>query len=340
MADPSKPHDPRSKRAVLQQGAGALATLFVVGALVMKPRIQSGLEEESRRVLADAGIPATVDFVFQDGRILCAEQLDDPEAARALVLEVRGVRSVTIDTICIDGPPDGNGPGDTVFYPDAGSAIAVDLAAGTATGGGGSDTLTGVENITGTPYADTITGNASANRLVGGDGPDTLAGAGGNDLLIGGNGRDRLLGGADDDTLIGGQGADVLDGGLDGGLGNDHFVFDDGHTGVGVANRDVLINFATGDTIDFSAIDANSTVGGGGSDGQSFTFIGNAAFSDGSPGAVLAAGQVRYQFVDLDGNGVAESTLIQANTDNNLGVDFEVLLENHTTPLTVNDFLL
>lgn len=113
MAAPSKPHDPRSKRAVLQQGAGALATLFVVGALVMKPRIQSGLEEESRRVLAEAGIPATVDFVFQDGRLLCVDQLDDPEAARALVLQVRGVRSVSVDSICIDGPPDPNGPRDT-----------------------------------------------------------------------------------------------------------------------------------------------------------------------------------------------------------------------------------
>ncbi len=113
MAESSKPHDPRSKRAVLQQGAGALATLFVVGALVMKPRIQSGLEEESRRVLAEAGIPATVDFVFQDGRILCVDQLDDPEAARTLVLEVRGVRSVAVDSICIDGPPEPNGPRDT-----------------------------------------------------------------------------------------------------------------------------------------------------------------------------------------------------------------------------------
>ena len=60
----------------------ALVTLFLVGALVMKPRIQSGLEDEARRALDAAGIPATVDFVFQDGRILCVDQLDDPEAAR------------------------------------------------------------------------------------------------------------------------------------------------------------------------------------------------------------------------------------------------------------------
>jgi OOP family OmpA-OmpF porin len=105
MATPSTPRDHRSRRAVLQQGAGALATLFLVGALVMKPRIQSGLEDEARRALDAAGIPATVDFVFQDGRILCVDELDDPQAARRIVLDVRGVRSATLDPICVDGPP-------------------------------------------------------------------------------------------------------------------------------------------------------------------------------------------------------------------------------------------
>lgn len=171
MADPSKPHDPRSKRAVLQQGAGALATLFVVGALVMKPRIQSGLEEESRRVLADAGIPATVDFVFQDGRILCAEQLDDPEAARALVLEVRGVRSVTIDTICIDGPPDGNGPGDTrPTVPDTSTTAAPSTSAAPTTTAGPSTsstttTTTGASSTT-SPAAAATSISLSGGRLT------------------------------------------------------------------------------------------------------------------------------------------------------------------------------
>ena len=167
MADPSKPHDPRSKRAVLQQGAGALATLFVVGALVMKPRIQSGLEEESRRVLADAGIPATVDFVFQDGRILCAEQLDDPEAARALVLQVRGVRSVSIDAICIDGPPDGNGPGDTrPTVPDTSTTTAPSTtAAPTTTAAPNTTTTTGASSTT-SPAEDVASISLSGGRLT------------------------------------------------------------------------------------------------------------------------------------------------------------------------------
>ena len=95
MANPSKPSTPRdhrSRRAVLQQGAGALATLFLVGALVMKPRIQSDLESQGRAALDAAGIPATVDFVFQDGRILCVDKLRDPEAARRLIMDIRGVR--------------------------------------------------------------------------------------------------------------------------------------------------------------------------------------------------------------------------------------------------------
>ncbi len=122
MATPSKPHDHRSRRAVLQQGAGALATLFLVGALVMKPRIQSGLEDEARRALDAAGIAATVDFVFQDGRILCVDQLDDPEAARRVVLDVRGVRSVTVDPICVDGPPVDTEPPVSTVVPDTTAA--------------------------------------------------------------------------------------------------------------------------------------------------------------------------------------------------------------------------
>ena len=63
------------------------------------------MEDEARRALDAAGIPATVDFVFQDGRILCVDQLDDPQAARQLVLDVRGVRTAALDPICVDGPP-------------------------------------------------------------------------------------------------------------------------------------------------------------------------------------------------------------------------------------------
>jgi len=84
---------------------------------------------------------------------------------------------------------DGN---DAADYSTAPSAVAVNLAVTTAqnTGGAGTDTITGCENITGSPFNDTLIGNAAANVLSGGAGDDTLNGRGGNDRIDGGDGTD------------------------------------------------------------------------------------------------------------------------------------------------------
>ncbi len=110
----------------------------------------------------------------------------------------------------IDG---GSGSRDTAVYARATGGVVADLATGTVTGAAGNDTLLGIENLGGSPFADLLTGSASVNSLVGGAGADTLIGAGGDDVLDGGYGRDWLQGGADDDTLMGGAGDDTLDGG-------------------------------------------------------------------------------------------------------------------------------
>ncbi|HEX5624146.1 MAG TPA: VCBS domain-containing protein, partial [Sulfuricurvum sp.] len=102
---------------------------------------------------------------------------------------------------------------DTASYINASSGVMVNLAAGTATGGDGSDTLADIENVIGSNYNDNITGNGDANVLSGGLGNDTLNGGAGNDTLSGGAGNDMLFGGMGDDTLIGGDGDDILIGG-------------------------------------------------------------------------------------------------------------------------------
>jgi Ca2+-binding RTX toxin-like protein len=73
---------------------------------------------------------------------------------------------------------------DTAAYDYAGSAVSVSLAVGTAqaTGGSGSDTLTAIENLTGSSYNDTLSGNAGANILDGGAGIDTMTGGDGSDI--------------------------------------------------------------------------------------------------------------------------------------------------------------
>ncbi|MFQ5495607.1 MAG: calcium-binding protein, partial [Phycisphaerae bacterium] len=77
-------------------------------------------------------------------------------------------------------------------------------------GFGGTDTLAGIENVSGTEFDDAITGDGGNNVLLGDDGDDTLAGGGGNDTLDGENGNDTLTGGAGDDSLTGGSGADAF----------------------------------------------------------------------------------------------------------------------------------
>ncbi|HYC73610.1 M10 family metallopeptidase C-terminal domain-containing protein [Brevundimonas sp.] len=75
---------------------------------------------------------------------------------------------------------------DFADYIGAGAGITVNLAAGTASGGAGADTLSGIEEVRGTVYADTLTGDANANVLHGGGGIDTLNGGGGVDQLFAG----------------------------------------------------------------------------------------------------------------------------------------------------------
>jgi Ca2+-binding RTX toxin-like protein len=66
------------------------------------------------------------------------------------------------------------------------------------------DTLTSIENVTGSTHSDLITGDTAANLLQG---------LSGHDVLTGGGGADTIEGGELDDILTGGEGADVLDGG-------------------------------------------------------------------------------------------------------------------------------
>jgi Ca2+-binding RTX toxin-like protein len=152
-----------------------------------------------------------------------------------------------------------------------------------------------VEVLTFTGSGDFVgAGNGLQNTLTGGDGDDTLSGLAGNDKLVGGAGADRLIGGAGGDNLTGGTGADT-------------FVFQLASDSAG-SLVDTIVDFssAQGDSIDLTAIDANSLLAGD----QAFTLIGATAFSH-------QAGQLRYVvsdanvFVlgDMDGDGIADFTV-------------------------------
>ena len=111
---------------------------------------------------------------------------------------------------------DGRAGSDATDYGASDTGVTVNLGTGAASGGHAQgDTLANMENIGGSPHADTITGNGSANSLSGAGGNDTLHGAGGADTLRGGAGADALHGDDGADALHGDDGDDTLWGDLD-----------------------------------------------------------------------------------------------------------------------------
>lgn len=108
---------------------------------------------------------------------------------------------------------------DTVAYSLAAASMVVDLGTGTAStlegGSSVTDTLSSIENVTGSAFDDVLTGSSGSNVLDGGLGDDVLAGAGGFDTASyasAGAGVTVDLGGQGDATpdTFGGAGSDTL----------------------------------------------------------------------------------------------------------------------------------
>jgi Ca2+-binding RTX toxin-like protein len=172
----------------------------------------------------------------------------------------------------------GGGQGvDTATYYTAGAAVSVSLAVTVAqdTAGAGIDTLTGVDNLTGSIHGDVLTGNAGANVLNGFDGDDRLQG---------GDGADRLIGG----------------------LGADTFVFTAVSDSDGAA-LDRITDLQASDVIDLSGIDANGAAAGDGV----FSRIGNSAVFD-MPGQMRLSqhGATTWLELNTDGDVAAEATIL------------------------------
>lgn len=97
---------------------------------------------------------------------------------------------------------DGNEGIDTYVF-TAGESLAVNLATGIATSSStGTDTLSNIENVTGSDGDDHITGDDNDNTLRGGAGADILIGGAGDDWLYGEGGVDTLTGGSGADRFI------------------------------------------------------------------------------------------------------------------------------------------
>jgi len=157
---------------------------------------------------------------------------------------------------------------DTVSYAlgvgSTGKGVRVSLAVSVeqSTGGSGVDTLTSVERLIGTAHADTLTGSRGNNVLTGGGGRDVLKGNGGNDVF-------------DFNALS--------------------------EMGLWSTTRDVIRDFAAGDRIDLSTLDANSGTKT------------NDAFSSSFVSSFTRPGQLKFAngvlFGNTDGDSAAEFSI-------------------------------
>ena len=194
---------------------------------------------------------------------------------------------------------------DTADYSASSSAVNVNLATGSGSGGDAAgDTLAHIENITGSAGDDTLRGNAAANILIGNDGNDSFIAGAGDDLLNGGAGADTLNANGGNDTLIGGAGADILNGGA--GIDTADYSASSGAVNVNLATGNGSGGDAAGDTLSY----IDNIIGSNGDD----TFRGNAAANilignDGNDSFIAGAGD------DLL-NGSAGADTLDANGGN------------------------
>lgn len=118
---------------------------------------------------------------------------------------------------------DGGADTDTASYALATSGVTVNLSDTTQqnTIGAGRDTLSNIENLTGSAYDDILTGTGGVNEIIGGAGDDTITGDAGGDTLRGGDGADTIYGDGGADVIFGDAGADILYGGA---AGDDFYI--------------------------------------------------------------------------------------------------------------------
>jgi Ca2+-binding RTX toxin-like protein len=147
-----------------------------------------------------------------------------------------------------------------------------------------------------------LTGTAASQSLVGGDLDDALHGKQGDDALWGHDGSDTLKAGSGGDTITGGGGQDRMWGGS----GGDTFVFQATSDSPDSSHEDVIKDIGPGDTIDLSAIDADTATTGD----QAFHLV--SAFGGHAGELVLvttANGHNTYVEGDTDGDGTADFML-------------------------------
>ncbi|MFO1008226.1 MAG: calcium-binding protein [Planctomycetaceae bacterium] len=271
----------------------------------------------------------------------------------------------------------GNGI-DMISYYDSQAAVTVDLNIHlTSNDGlsGGVDTLSSIENVTGSDFDDSLTGDSLANELIGGKGNDTLVGRDGADILQGGIGNDSLNGGNGADSLYGGAGNDILNGGagtdLNDGGDNDDLVYADSTEddvagnllggsgtdtlrpqdatlpvtwGIGSAGFESIIGTNFADSIDLTGSNENVTVLAANGDDTIVGGNGNDSINGGTGNDKIDGGAGNDTLLGGDNNdtlvGGAGADSIRGGSGDDKLYAYLVLAPNDTASDGFQDFLL
>jgi len=298
-----------------------------------------------------AGTIANIEAIVLLGNFSYEITTNDGNVAAGGVLKVQATQLIAGNNLVFNGAAETNGSflifgsngndaltggqGNDGFYFGPGQYTGADIVNGGAgtndqLGLDGDYTLTLASNVTNVEVLVLLPGPAGTPNHFNITSGDAFVGAGQTKTIFGlqtstgftfdGSGEHdgafRIYGGSGNDVIKGGTGADWLFGGdgtdtLTGGAGNDVFYYD----AVGQstpAGRDGIQDFATGDKMDLSGIDA---ITGGGDD--AFSFIGSGAFTNhaGELRAVQTAGPIWTVSGDVNGDGVADFELVVVVSD-------------------------
>lgn len=229
------------------------------------------------------------------------------------------------------------------------ASATIDLSTGTAESADiGSDKISGMEIVSGGHGDDLFIGDAQSNTFYGNEGNDRFVAGDndGDDAYDGGDGFDTYdasratesvtidllhntasgteigsdavtlieaaIGGSGDDVLVAGSSASVLQGGL----GDDYFVFVASSDNQGKGSRDKILDYEVGDKIDIRDLSNEAGIALEDAGWRKFVLISEGAEFD-------APGQIRFSYASFDG---VQSTILQGNINDDTFVDFEIEL--------------
>ena len=244
---------------------------------------------------------------------------------------------------------DGEGGFDTTTYITSGSGVNVNIATGIGTGGDAQgDTLTNIENLTGSMYDDQLSGDGLANTLIGGAGADVLDGGAANDVLDGGAGADVLTGGVGLDLLDSGAGIDTANyssasGGVNvnlaTGLGSLSEAQGDTLTNIENLTGSAFNDTLTGD----SGANVLNGLGGDdvmtGGDGSDTFVVGGGTGDDTIHGGAAGGWTDTIQLQDTDGSAVDAGWTVTLTSGIQIGDDGSTitLSDDSAGTITLND---